>query len=100
MSKSPIEMIYDENCSDPIVMYNEEGEEVSFEQIALVPLDGEHYVILRPLIDYEGLAEDEALVFVITEYEGEEILEIVEDDETIDAVFEEYYAMLPEEGVV
>ena len=46
------------------------------------------------------LAEDEALVFVITEYEGEEVLEIVEDDETIDAVFVEYYAMLAEEGAI
>lgn len=100
MSKSPIEMIYDENCSDPIVMYNEDGKEITFEQIALIPIDGVHYVILKPLVGFEEIAEDEALVFVITEYEGEEVLEIVEDDETIDAVFVEYYAMLAEEGAI
>lgn len=100
MSKSPIEMIFDENCNDPIVLYNEDGKEITFEQVALIPLDGVPYVILKPLCGFEGLDEDEALVFAITEYEGEDVLEIVEDDETIDAVFEEYYAMLAEEGVV
>ena len=100
MSKSPIEMIYDENCSDPIVLYNEDGKEVSFEQIALIPIEDKHYVILKPLNGFEELAEDEALVFVITEYAGEEVLEIVDDDEIIDDVFAEYYTLLAEEGVV
>jgi hypothetical protein len=47
----------------------------------------------------EGIAEDEALVFVIDEIDDEDCLVIVEDDNIVDKVFEEYYKMLKEEGV-
>ena len=100
MSKTPIEMLLDENNTDPIVLFNENNEEVQFEQIALVPRDGEVYAILKPLGDYEGVAEDEALVFVIAEEDGEDVLVVVDEDDIIDAVFEEYYAMLAEAGVL
>ena len=47
----------------------------------------------------EGIAEDEALVFVIDEIDDEDCLVIVEDDSIVDKVFEEYYKMLKEEGI-
>ena len=96
MNQSPIDMLFDENNTDPIVLYNGNNEPVRFEQIAVVPIDGRIYAILKPMGDFEGVAEDEALVFTITEYEDEEALVIVEDDAIIDAVFEEYYALLDE----
>ena len=96
---SPIDMLLDENNTDNIKLYNEDNQEVEFEQIALVPIDNKTYAILRPVIEMEELAEDEALVFVIDEIDDEDCLVIVEDDAVIDAVFEEYYKMLKEEGV-
>ena len=45
------------------------------------------------------MGENEALVFVIEEIDGEDCLIIVEDDEIIDKVFEECYEMLRVEGV-
>ena len=40
-----IDIIYDENDSSPITLYNELGKPITFEQICLVPLKGKDYVI-------------------------------------------------------
>ena len=96
---SPIDMLLDENNTENIKLYNEENEEIEFEQIALVPIENKTYAILRPLLENEDIAEDEALVFVIDEIDDEDCLVIVEDDAMVDKVFEEYYKMLKEEGV-
>ena len=96
---SPIDMLLDENNTDNIKLYNEDNQEVEFEQIALVPIEEKTYAILKPVANMEGIAEDEALVFVIDEIDDEDCLVIVEDDSIIDKVFEEYYKMLKEEGI-
>jgi len=66
------------------------------EKAALIGINGVDYVLLRPLND-PLVAEDEALVFAIRWIDGERCLVIEEDDETVDAVFEEYYMLLQEE---
>jgi len=96
---SPIDMLLDENNTENIKLYNEENKEVEFEQIALVPIDNKTYAILKPVQTMEGIAEDEALVFVIEEIDDEDCLVIVEDDAIVDQVFDEYYKMLKEEGI-
>ena len=47
----------------------------------------------------EGMAEDEALVFAITEIDGEDCLMVEQDEAVVDAVFENYYQLLREAGV-
>ena len=96
---SPIDMLLDENNTENLKLYNEENQEVEFEQIALVPIEDKTYAILKPVETMEGVADDEALVFVIDEIDDEDCLVIVEDDKIIDDVFEEYYKLLKEEGV-
>lgn len=96
---SPIDMLLDETNTENIKLYNEDNQEVEFEQIALVPIDNKTYAILKPVEAMEGIAEDEALVFVIDEIDDEDCLVIVEDETIVDKVFEEYYKMLKEEGV-
>ena len=96
---SPIDMLLDENNTENIKLYNEDNQEVEFEQIALVPIENKTYAILKPATVMEGIADDEALVFVIDEIDDEDCLVIVDDDKVIDAVFEEYYKMLKEEGI-
>ena len=96
---SPIDMLLDENNTENIKLYNEENQEVEFEQIALVPIEDKTYAILKPVNVMEGIADDEALVFVIDEIDDEDCLVIVEDDNIIDQVFEEYYKMLKAEGI-
>ncbi len=100
---SPIDMLLDENNTDNIKLFNEENQEVEFEQIALVPLGEKNeekiYAILKPAQAMEGIADDEALVFVIEEIDDEDCLVIVEDDAVVDKVFKEYYEMLKKEGI-
>ena len=97
---SPIDKLFDDNNSDPIVLFNEKGEEVSFEQIALIPLEERIFAILKPMEKTEGVGEDEALVFEILEgetEEDEEYLNLVSDMEIIDNVFKVYDKLIDEE---
>ena len=97
---SPIDKLFDDNNTDPIVLFNEKGEEVSFEQIALIPLDERIFAILKPMEKTEGVGEDEALVFEIMEgetEEDEEYLSLVSDMAIVDNVFKVYDKLIDEE---
>ena len=96
MEKNPLDRIFDENDCDPIVLYGEDGQEIAFEQIALIPLEGRVFVIMQPVELLEGMADDEALVFEILDKNGEAVLDIVLDDEIIDAVFAAYGILFDE----
>ena len=93
---SVFDMIYDENNNQDIVLYNEKNEPVDFEQIAFIPLEERDFVILRPVKPFEGLSEDEALVFEMVEENDEQNLVMVVDDEQIDLVFAEYNKLYDE----
>ena len=90
----PIDMILDPECNEPILLYNEKGDQVRFEQIALIPMDGEPYAILKPIGHLEGYEEGTGLVFLIdTE---EERLSLVCDMNLIDRIFEVYDQLVAE----
>ena len=96
--ENAIDALFDENNTDNIKLYNEKDEEIEFEQIALIPLDDVVYAILKPVMEIEGVADDEAFVFEIVEDEDNgESLRLVEDDKIIDAVFDDYNKLLDEE---
>lgn len=97
--KSPIEMLLDENNDENIVLFDENNKENEFEQIAVIPLEDKTYVLLRPVEAWEGLGEDEAVVFAIEEIDDEDCLIIEEDDKVIDAVFDAYYELLRAQGI-
>ena len=103
---SVIEKVLDEENDDPITMYDEEGNCFKFEQVAVIPYEGELYAILYPLDQVEGVEEAEALVFHIVfdeEAETDEeaikngYIEIEQDTDTAEAVFNIYLDMLDEE---
>ena len=94
---NPIDALFDEDNHDLIVLYNEYGEEVLFEQVALIPQE-KTYVILKPVQPLPGMNEDEALVFAVEIHPEtqEEDLVLVTDDAIIDRVFDEYDALVEE----
>ena len=103
---SVIEKVLDEENDDPITMYDEEGNCFKFEQVAVIPYEGELYAILYPLDQVEGVEEAEALVFHIVfdeEAETDEeaikngYIEIEQDTDTAEAVFNIYLEILDEE---
>ena len=81
-----------EELDDNIVVLNdEEGNEVQFEFLDLVELDDEEYVVLLP-VTAEG-EEDEGEVVILKvedtdEESDEESYVSVEDEETLNKVFE------------
>jgi len=93
---NPLDMLLDESCNDNIVLYDDDGEPIEFEQIALIPIEETLYFILRP-IDMEGLEEDEAFVFRLIETDEDSTIDLVEDDEIVEKVFELYYSLLDDE---
>ena len=95
---NPIDALYDEDNNDPIILFNEKGEEIAFEQIAIIPIQETVYCILKAIIPLEGMSEDEGLVFVVLkDDEGQEYLSLVDDDSIIDAVFEIYDSLVEDD---
>ena len=92
-----IDALFDENNSENIVLYNEKEEPIEFEQIAVIPINENVYAILKPAKPIEGVADDEAFAFEIVDVDGEESLNLVEDEKIIDSVFEQYDKLLAEE---
>lgn len=91
-----LEMLLDESCNDNITLYDEDGTAVEFEQIAVIPIEEDLFFILRPT-DMEDIEDDVAFVFQLVETEEGAGIDLVEDDEIVDAVFEQYYALFDED---
>lgn len=78
-----------EELDNIIALTDEEGNEVKFEFLDLVELDGEEYVVLLPTEDEEE--NDEVVILKVEDTEGEEDMESyvsVDDEETLNKVFE------------
>ena len=96
-----VDQILDEDYIDNIFLYDDENDkDVEFEQVALIPIDDDVYVILKPVTPVEGVGGNEAIAFRIdfapTE-DDDDVLVVIEDDDLINKVFEEYYELLKEE---
>ncbi len=97
--QNPIDALFDETNNDPIILFSEKGEEIAFEQIAIIPIKSKTYAILKPIKPIEGVGENEGLVFSIEENEeGLEYLMLVTDEQVIDDVFNVYDQLVEEEN--
>ena len=80
-----------EELDNVIVLNDENGEEVEFEFLDLIELDGEEYVVLLPVEEEENPEEAGEVVILKledTESEDEESYVSVEDEEVLNKVFE------------
>lgn len=82
----------EKNMDDKLIMSfkDEDGNKVDFEAVAEIYLEEQKYLILAPV---EGDEED-AFVFRVDEEEGQEVLNLVEDDEEFLKVNKEYKNLL------
>ena len=94
--KTLFEILLDKDDTDNIVLSQEDGNQVEFEQIATIVLDDSYYAILHPL-NLEGIDENEAVVFLLDDSAEDEQLKVVEDQKLALRVFDEYYRLLDEE---
>lgn len=97
-----IDILLDPTSTEPIVLMDENGRQISFEQVAIVPkvIDGkkELFVILKPLDKLDGVADDEAVVFMAAYDDDDDDIKLKAEmrDDVAKAVFDEYYEMLEE----
>lgn len=92
------DVLLDEDNEDPITLYDEHDHAIKFDQVAVIPLDGKLYAILKPIDEMENVADDEAIVFYVNEENPEETtLEIETDEPVAIRVFDEYYKLLDEQ---
>lgn len=76
-----------------VVLTDEDGNEVEFEHIDTMEMDGETYLAFIPA---QITAEDEAEVVVlkVAEVDGEEMLESIEDEQELMKAFDEFMTRL------
>ncbi len=76
-----------------VVLIDENGEEVEFEHLDTIEMNGSEYVILMPLEGEEADESDtdEVIILKIEHNEnGEDSFVTVEDEDELNAVFEEF----------
>ena len=90
--KNIIEQILDENNTSNLKIVGENGEVFTFEQVALIHLDFDTYVILHPIA--KDVPADDVLVFKIQVSKDDAELVLEEDEAIIEECFDEYYKLL------
>ena len=90
--RNPYEMLLDEANNDNIVFYDQAGNPMEFEQIALLEIDFIKYVILHPV--NMGYADDEVIAFSLSDDGNEYELLEVEDDDLLDEIYFQYKSLL------
>ena len=96
-----VDVLLDQDNKDPIVLMDEKGKQLTFEQVAVIPYEVKKekrlYCVLKPLDKIEGIADDEAIVFLVDQDDqGNSIVRVEEDEEVAIAVFDKYYDLLEE----
>ncbi len=92
------EILLDDDNTAPIYLYNDGGERIEFEQIAVIPMGEELYCILKPITKVPGIKDDEAVVFKVEDNEfGESYLRVEDNEETAIKVFCAYYDLVSED---
>ena len=92
---SLIDMLLDPDNESPVQLQSADGSIITFDQIAIIPYENELYAILKPVTSLEGVGEDEALVFHL--FVDDDSLEVVNDFDLCDAIFDVYYDLLKKE---
>ncbi len=96
-----LDILLDQDNKDPIILMDESGKQLTFEQVAVIPYEVRKekrlYCVLKPVDHIEGIADDEAIVFLVdTDDDGNSVIRIEEDEEIAIAVFDKYYDLLEE----
>lgn len=89
----------DAERDDIVVLVDENGEEVEFEHIDTVEMNGNEYVVLIPFSEDEDDDLEEEVVILRAEHseDGDDTFVTIEDDDELEEVFSEFQSRLEEE---
>lgn len=83
---------------DIVVLLGEDGEEVEFEHLDTIEMNDSEYVVLLPLDEQENEEVDEVVILKIERNdEGEDSFITVDDEDELNAVFEEFKSRMEDE---
>ena len=91
----------EENEVERFMLTDEEGNEIEFEKIAIMPLDEVTYAIMTPALEEAPAEDDEIEIAVFELAEGEDgavMLTLVEDEEEADKVMQTLLGMMEDES--
>ena len=83
------------------VLNDEEGNEIEFEKIAILPIEDTLYAIMTPALEEAPDEDEEIEIAVFTLAEGEEgtvLLTLVEDEDEADSVMQTVLGMMADEA--
>jgi uncharacterized protein YrzB (UPF0473 family) len=91
-----------EERDDVVVLVDENGEETEFEHLDTFELNGNEYVVLIPLLEEEfeeGEEDEEGVVILKVENDadGEDSFVSIDNEEELEAVFEEFKLRMEDE---
>ena len=87
-----------EERDDYVVLIGEDGEEVEFEHLDTIELDGNEYVVLLPIDEQEDEEADEVVILKIEHIsEDEDSFSTIDDDDELNRVFEEFKSRMEDE---
>lgn len=76
---------------ETVSLHSADGKEMKFKKVATVPMEDSMYVVLAPVEAIPGMEDNQALVFKVSERNGERAaLNIVTDPGIIYDVYETY----------
>jgi len=89
-----------EERDDLVVLIDEDGNEVEFEHLDTIEMDENEYVVLLPVEQENDTEEDvEEVVILRVEHneDGDDTFASVEDEDELQAVFEEFKLRMEDE---
>ena len=93
-----LDVLLNQENTQNIIMFNNEGEQVEFMQICVVPNGEDLYCILKPTSEIENIASNEAVVFKVVQNPNEEAYLVPEaSQEKSEKIFSEYERLITNE---
>lgn len=89
-----LKILTDPNNKEPIDLTAEDGVNIKFEQVAVVPYKGKLYCILKPLTHINGFADDEAMVFYVDTSGDEPTINLEMDEDISLKIYDKYCELL------
>ena len=81
-----------------VVLVDENGEEVEFEHLDTIELDGNKYIVLLPFDQEEENEIAEVVILkIIHNEDGDDSLLTIDDEDELDTVFEEFKIRMEED---
>ncbi|MDP2892381.1 MAG: DUF1292 domain-containing protein [Bacillota bacterium] len=87
----------DEEEAAIIELVDENGKMDEFEHIMTIEHEGAEYVLLSPLKEMEEIKKDEVFIMKLTQKDGDDWLEPLDDEKLMDEVYEIYCDILNNE---